>query len=119
MKPTNQWQYQRTMPSICAGEGDEGGGVLTGVLRDSQQIELLISTARALVRVGRLDDALHLCNRTLDLFAKCVVDHFLATFDTTSSWWDHMCFVELAAVAHLLHVRFQTFPGVQRKHDKH
>jgi len=56
------------------GEGDEGGGVLTGVLRDSQQIELLISTARALVRVGRLDDALHLCNRTLDLFAKRWMD---------------------------------------------
>ena len=44
--------------------------MLAGVLRDRQQIDLLIATGRTLVRVGRPEDALQLCQHMLDLFAR-------------------------------------------------
>ena len=57
----------------AAGEGGGGGGGLDGVLRDPRQIDLLIATARALLRVGRTEECLQLCQQTTDLFVRCAM----------------------------------------------
>lgn len=46
---------------------------MTGILQDQHQIEMAISTGRALVVCGHAMQALQFCERVMDLFVRCGV----------------------------------------------
>lgn len=58
---------------MCAGEAEDSGVIMTGILQDQQQIEMAISTGRALVACGHAMQALQFCERVVDLFVRCGV----------------------------------------------
>ena len=53
----------------AAGDDEGGPTVLTGILRDPEQFELLVATGQRLIQQGKLDDARQLIETSIKLFA--------------------------------------------------
>jgi len=65
---------QSIRPSIChtaAGEDDEGTAILSGIVRDKEQFDLLVAVVRTLVATDQPRDAREVIGGIMKLISSC------------------------------------------------